>query len=436
MSGRRVIAVGLMWLLCVTMAWAGGESTARAVTLIYTGNMDGELEPCGCSEVGNSGGLLRRATLIDRLRVERPELVLISAGGLQNPFVAHGQLTGAYILTGMNALAYDAVGVQWSDLVYGESLLDTVALPWVASNWRGERFAPERRITRPGYEVAFFAWLDPAAAPQRAMLGDHVQAGDDVAAISAALQRAQREGALTALATTLTLAEAERKFSLVDVDVLLVRANYEEFGEPVMHGHTLVLQPGSRGLRLGRVDLALREDGTLGAWDHEVMLMPPSVPDAPRLAPWYADYSARIKDNYLRSVALRKAQEQGETPFAGEEVCQSCHAEAYAKWSGSRHAHAYTSLEDVNKSFDPDCIQCHTVGFKQRGGFIDLETTLHLSNVQCESCHGAAREHAASGGALAVANATWSGPKMCAQCHTQPHSPEFDFARYWPKIAH
>ncbi len=164
--------------------------------------------------------------------------------------------------------------------------------------------------------------------------------------------------------------------------------------------------------------------------------MPPAIPDAPRLAQWYADYSARIKENYQRSVALRKAQEQGKTPYAGEEVCLSCHAEAHAKWARSRHADAYASLEDVNKSFDPDCIQCHTVGFKQRGGFIDLESTMHLSNVQCESCHGAAREHAESGGAQAVAHADWTGPQMCAQCHTRAHSPEFDFARYWPKIAH
>src|SRR3569623_2714230 len=135
-------------------------------------------------------------------------------------------------------------------------------------------------------------------------------------------------------------------------------------------------------------------------------------------------------------VALRKAQEQCQTPFAREEQCKNCHSAAYAKWNQSRHAHAFPSREDVNKAFDPNCIQCHSVGFKQAGGVIDLDLTPQLSSVQCESCHGAAREHVLSAGAKRTANADMAAPKMCAQCHTEPPSPSFKFEKYWPRIAH
>ena len=70
------------------------------------------------------------------------------------------------------------------------------------------------------------------------------------------------------------------------------------------------------------------------------------------------------------------------------------------------------------------------------GGFIDPDTTPSLMNVQCESCHGAARKHVESGGIKPVANANWPSIRMCEQCHTQPHSPGFNFETYWPKIAH
>ena len=419
----------------VWMGWAAGVGAAP-LTLIYSGNLDGELEPCGCSVEGNLGGLLRRATLIDRLRAETPDLFLVSGGGLMSGFAANGRLTNEYILKGFAELGYDAVGVQWNDLTYGTGLSALYPLPWVASNWQGEQFPRQRTVTRGGQRLNFFTWLDTANSPDKAMLGDHAQAGADTTALAAALAQARRAGALTVLTTTLDLPAAERQLPLENVDVLLIRANYEAYGEPQRRGRTLVLQPGSRGMRLGRVDLQRDADGLITQWRHEVIPMPPSVPDAPRLAAWYGDYTAKIKEAYARTVALRKAQDHGQTPFVGEAECKACHRAAYDKWNSSRHAQAFAALEEVNKSFDPNCIECHTVGFKEAGGFIDMDVTSQLRNVQCESCHGAARDHVASAGVKPVGKAGLSGPRMCAQCHTQPHSPSFDFSKYWPRIAH
>ena len=418
--------------------WMGWTASAAAdeLTLIYSGNLDGELEPCGCSPQGDLGGLLRRATLIDHLRAEVPNLFLISSGGLMSGFAANGRLTNEFILKGFSMLDYDAVGVQWADLTYGAELAALYPLPWVASNWRGEQFAEQQSLLRGGQQMHFFAWLDPDTAPDKAMQGDHAQAGEDTAALAAALAQSRGEGALTVLSTTLDLKSAERRLPLKDVDVLLIRANYEEYGEPQRRGRSLVLQPGSRGMRLGRVDIQRGADGRIADWHHEVIAMPTTIPDSARLEAWYGEYNSKIKEAYEQSVALRKAQETGQTPFAGEAECKTCHQPAYDKWSASRHAQAFSALEDVNKSFDPSCIQCHTVGFKEAGGFIDIDLTGNLMNVQCESCHGAARAHVASAGAKPVANQGMPGPQMCAQCHTQPHSPAFDFNKYWPRIAH
>ena len=203
-----------------------------------------------------------------------------------------------------------------------------------------------------------------------------------------------------------------------------------------MVGKTLVLQPGSRGMRLGRVDIELDTHGRIASYHHQIIALPKSVPDDPRLKDWYADYTKHIKENYAHMVALRKAQASGKTPYAGDEPCKYCHQDAFAKWRKSRHAKAFSALEDVNKSFDPNCLQCHTLGFNKPGGYIDMDATPTLTNVQCESCHGAARDHVKSGGIKPVANADWKPVEMCAQCHTQPHSPSFNFDKYWPRIMH
>lgn len=431
-----MLLLGGLVLLPGIAAPAAPQATSSGLTLIYSGNLDGELEPCGCTAEGDYGGIRRRASALATLRKADPDVFVISAGGLLSGFAANGRITNEFILSGFAQLDYDAIGLQWSDLQYGAEFLKQPALPWVASNWHDGDFSHERRVHRGGHTLAFFTWLDPDSSPQQGMLGQHRQVNGNTAALALALARARADGALTVLATTLTLKSAQKQLPLKDIDVLLIRSRYEEYGEPRLVDHTLILQPGSRGMRLGRADLGLDADGRIAAWHHEVIPLPKTVANAPGLAQWYAKYNAKVKENYQRMAALRKAQDQGKTAFAGADACKDCHSEAYAAWSESHHARAFGALEDVNKSFDPDCLQCHTVGFNEPGGFIDLDVTATLTNVQCESCHGAAREHVASGGRTPVAHYRWEPTRMCAQCHTQPHSPMFDFAKYWPRIRH
>ena len=440
--GVHSLRTGWSWVLCLIAACAAQFAlpeqavAAQAATLIYSGNLDGELEPCGCTAEGDLGGIRRRATVIQSLRKQHPDLFLVSAGGLLSGFAANGRLTNEYILKGFAVMDYDAVGLQWDDLQYGAEFLQTSPLPWVASNWLDKHFAAERRVRHGTLTTTFFTWVDPRTAPQLAMKGDHGQVSEDASGLAKRIAKAKQQGSLTVVTTTLALKDARLILPMQDIDVLLIHANYENYGKPQMVGKTLVLQPGSRGMRLGQVELELDAHTRITTWHHQVIPLPKSVADDPRLHDWYAAYTAHIKANYAQMVALRKAQASGETPYASDEPCQYCHQDAYAIWRKSRHAEAFGDLEDVNKSFDPDCLQCHTVGFDKPGGFIDMEVTGSLTNVQCESCHGAAREHVKSGGTKPVANAGWRPVEMCAQCHTQPHSPSFNFDKYWPRIMH
>lgn len=422
----------LLWLLLLlpALAWAQDDK----VHIVYSGNIDGELEPCGCSIEGNSGGILRHSTTLKRLRREHPDLITLSGGGMLVSMVPQDKLTGEYILKGVAELDYDAVALQWNDLAYGVDFVRGRGLPWVASNWSGDAFATGKEIGRGGHKLFFFAWLDPTQSPQAAMHAEYGQVGDDPDVLAKGLQQAQQQG-LTVLSTTLTLEQA-RALPLQYVDILLVRAAYEEYGEPQIVDGTLVLEPGSRGMRLGMLELTLDENGRIAGFDHRIISMPPAVADDPELAAWYEEYNVKVKAAYLKRVELRKAMASGESPFVGEESCQDCHQQAHDTWRKTPHSNAFAKLEAVNKAFDPACIKCHTVGFEKEGGFIDMDATPHLLNVQCESCHGAGRRHAESGGAEPVTNHDWRPQRMCAQCHVQKHSPSFEFGSYWPRIKH
>jgi len=436
----------LLWLLLLALAsMSHAYAQDKPLTIIYSGNLDGELEPCGCSQEGNFGGIKRRATMLDRLRHDNANLIVLSAGGLILSEGPNDRLKSEYILKGFNALHYDAIAVQWHDLSYGFDFIDHDALPWVASNWADtgknhRALSQEKVITRliegREYHVAFFNWLDPDSSPLREMKGKHAMVTDDSNKLIAAIAAARQKGMLTVLSTTLPLTRVQHIVPLENVDILFVHSRYEVFGEPKQIGHTLVLQPGSRGMRIARVDLALDSKARIKSWAHKVIPLPDSIRDAPRLSAWYKEYNARIKQDYLKRVKLKKQLSSDESPYVGAEQCKTCHAAQFKVWEGSKHSKAFEALENVNKSFDPSCIQCHVVGFDKPGGFVDFEMSDHLTNVQCENCHGAGRQHVKSSGKAKVPNASWPRQKICGQCHTHPHSPAFNIKTYWPRIAH
>lgn len=426
---------------CLLLAWLPLAWADDSLTIIYSGNLDGELEPCGCSAEGNLGGIKRRATMLQQLREKTPDLLVVSSGGLLSADGPGDRLKGEYILKGFAKLNYDAVGVQWRDLAYGPAFAASGSLPWVLSNRGKEQpelknaFTVNRLITRGKQRIRFFSWLDATDSPLRKMQGQHSLADDSPLALRAALKQAKKDGELTIVASTLSSEQFAKQVGLENVDVLIEGSAYEVFGKARREQQTLVVQPGSRGMRLGRLDLMLNA-GRIEKWQHAVLPMPESIADAPQMLAWYEEYNARVKADYLQRVETRKQQESGESPFVGEAVCQTCHQKQHKIWFDSQHAIAYEDLEDVNKAFDPACIKCHTVGFEQAGGFFDMNITGHLLGVQCESCHGAGRAHVEAAGNGALPNSSWPKEKICGQCHVQKHSPGFDFKTYWPKIAH
>lgn len=422
-------------ILGATLLSGAGCAGAGQLNLIYSGNFNGELEPCGCSEGGDLGGVRRRVTKVDELRAADKNLVLLSAGGLMASEASRDRFRSEYIVRGLATLNYDAIGVQWADLSFGEALMYTAPLPWVSTNGRGQHWLPEVRIRRPGGKLAVFSWLDPANDPARRMQGGEARSSDDTGALKQALAAARADGYLTLLTTTLSLEQARASLPLELVDILTIKANHEQYLEPVRDGSTLVLTPGSRGMRLGQLELQL-EQGRITDYHHRVIELPKEVADAPRLADWYAEFNDKVKQDYLKRSAARKAMRRGDSPFAGAQACRQCHAEAFEVWTASEHHKAFEDLEKVGKNFDPKCIACHVVGFEQDGGFIDMKMSDHLAAVQCENCHGAGQAHVDAGGGAPLGNKGWRPQQMCAQCHVGSHSPDFRLDHYWPKIRH
>ena len=432
---RSFLLAGLA-LLVACVPGTRPQLTPGEWTLVYAGNLNGELEACGCTLEGNLGGILRQTKMLDSWRAERPDTFFINAGGLFNSRSPTDKITSRFILSGVAAQSWDAVGLQWKDLDYGVDFLQTAQVPRVASNAVNLPFEKVRYLNRDGRKLAFFAWLNPAESPYSAMQGEGFPGAEMDGGFHEALLKARGDGYLTVVSTTLTWDQANRMLPLDAIDVLLVRADSEEYGEPVRQGRTWVLKPGTRGQRLARLTLTVNPDNSLAVARHEVVTLPASVGEAERLKDWYQGYTDALMEDYQRQVALLQGEGSTDSPWTGEQACAGCHQSAHEVWKASNHAGAFAKLEAVNKAFDANCIGCHTVGFGEPGGFIDPQTTPDRMNVQCESCHGPGGAHVESGGQVKLAEVLGEQGPVCLKCHTPEHSPSFDFNTYWPRIVH
>lgn len=105
--------------------------------------------------------------------------------------------------------------------------------------------------------------------------------------------------------------------------------------------------------------------------------------------------------------------------YIGAESCSACHVARHSEWSRTLHATAFDTLIAKGEENNFLCFPCHTVGYGEASGFVNLETTPHLTDVQCENCHGQGSNHAADPGGLLLEKNLDS--KLCGACHQSCH---------------
>lgn len=451
-----------------------------ALTLLAAGDMRGEIEPCGCADEGQRGGLPRRLSyLAERYGGPQAGPLLVDLGNNLPTPSPQGRVKAPLIQNLLGRFRPHAILPGPNELAMGAEMLDA-DLPYVLTNdTAGRHFARVRTVTRDGRRIGLYGYLSPELVYQ----GKH-EGGVALRGVDAALLEDWR---------------ARRREAGHDVAVLLFRgsdaelARFVEAGlfERIVAGNpsddelnqvterevagTAVPQVPTKGQGLLRMALPLAgsgaEDGARGA-EVQVDWLDGHWPDHPDAAEPFAAYDREVKALFMASME-RKQAHQEQTPFAGAEACKGCHAAAYATWQESRHAGAVPTLEAVGKQFDPECLACHVVGLNTEGGFISHDLTPGLAGVQCENCHGPARRHTqdptvspgppplpegatagtngssgTNGGAASTAGpakpATQSDAAKahqvtaatCRTCHKGSHSPTFSYEAYWPKIAH
>jgi len=199
------------------------------------------------------------------------------------------------------------------------------------------------------------------------------------------------------------------------IDLVVGGHDKQKTQDPAEAGATLIVQAGEKNQYQGMLEVAM--DGSK-TWSNKLVPLGEDIPDDPKIKAMVTKYNDDVTALYSTPAASRPAADVALRLTA----CEPCHSDAVKQWKTTDHAHAYQTLVDNSKQYDPKCLMCHTTRFEQPEGFSMKQQQMELVNVQCESCHGFADQHLSTMEPIPTPD---PDIELCVKCHTPDRCPEF-----------
>ena len=404
--------------------------------LLFTGNTQAQLEPCGCF-IGQSGGLPRRAKAISRIRENGFSPLLVDLGGIQpsqpqsmkpHSFESDNLSTESEVhsrdqhrvqttLTAMKMMGYDAFFPFAAETEIVQNREVEPSFPFLDSGSYLIKTVNGKRIGVVALSINDTSEMGSVSDRLHWLLSEVQKQSDFVVGLSH-----------SPIAVNRTLARKYPSFSAI-------LSPYEGKTEKI--GEVLLAYCNAKGKTLGALMLTDTEV------DIQQIALTEHVSDDPDIRRLLDDFYYQVAtDHQLQIVSHRlfssePFEQDDKNSYIGSQACQACHQKEFSQWSHSSHATAFNTLRTLDREYYPECITCHVTGSGYESGYqIGNPKREHLVDVGCETCHGPGKLHAYT---PLKENIRGQVPeKICVSCHTPEHSPGFDrlIQQVMPEVDH
>ena len=234
-------------------------------------------------EYGRVGGLDRVATVINAIRADRPDAILLDGGDTWHGSYTCYHTAGQDMVNVMNALKPDAMTFHWEFTLGSDRVAELVSsLPFAAlgqnifdAEWDEptELFPPYTMFERGGTKIAVigqaFPYM-PIANP--GWMFPEYAFGIRDENMQAMVDQVRSEGAECVVVLSHNGFDVDKKMATVvsGIDVILSGHTHDALPEPVLSGETLIIASGSNGKFVSRVDLDIR-DGRMMGYRHKLI---------------------------------------------------------------------------------------------------------------------------------------------------------------------
>ena len=226
---------------------------------------------------GRVGGLDRVATVVNHIRSERPDALLLDGGDTWHGSYTCHHTAGQDMVNVMNTLRPDAMTFHWEFTLGSERVNEIVEnLPFAAlgqnifdSEWDEptEMFPPYKFFETGGVKVAVigqaFPYM-PIANPGWMFPGYSFGIRDEN--MQAMVYEVRAQGAELVVCLSHNGFDVDKQMAgiVTGIDVILSGHTHDALPEPVLVGKTIIVASGSNGKFVSRVDLDVRNGQMMG----------------------------------------------------------------------------------------------------------------------------------------------------------------------------
>ena len=312
------LAIALVLAGC---AGTSGRSTPRELTILHFNDFHSQMEPFSEEPELWKGGAAYLAGAVERVRAERPRTLLLDAGDNVQGTPYFNFFRGAAEVDFLNALGVDAMVPGNHEFDNGvaalAAMLGPARFPVVSTNILAAQKLPVTPLAQfdlDGVRVAVIGVttqdLAQVVLPSR---NPGLRADSVVAAVRPWVEKVRDETDLVVVLSHCGLrSDSLLAVSVPGIDVIVGGHDHEALERPrrVPNANangiegTLLVEAGSRGAWLGRLDL--RMDGRrIAAWDGRLIPIGPGLgPAEPRVASIVAHYAERLGPELADILAM------------------------------------------------------------------------------------------------------------------------------------
>ena len=394
-------------------------SPEKTLVVLYTGNTQAHLEPCGCF-IGQSGGLPRRATAVSSIKEKGFFPILVDLGGIipsripkmnkhssekiissetsaettpDEPLSLDRLRTQIY-LSAMSSIGYQALVPSKAETNFGANFakrfLNNQPFSLLAANLEVSFFNndPFSMKTVEGKKIALIGITSLENLPD-------FQMEPVLETLDRLLPEIQSQAEYIVLLSNLP-PKTNREIAHKYQNLTAILSHETEETENI--GDVLLAYSNSKGKTLG-VLILKNEEGTLKSSIRQIALTE-DVEDAPEVRAVLDKFYERVAKNPLLQgtgsslFANEILEGDPDNGYVGSEACKLCHEKEFDQWSHTSHAVAFNTLISVGQQFYPECVSCHVTGFGYKSGYeIANKDRKHLAEVGCETCHAPGKQH-------------------------------------------
>ncbi|MEK7790930.1 MAG: multiheme c-type cytochrome, partial [Deltaproteobacteria bacterium] len=310
------------------------------------------------------------------------------------------RLQAEFIVDRFNDIGCEGVGIGENDFALGLGQLlklkKRARFPLLNANIvneKGEPLFDQHAIRKIGnLKVGIFSVLDPSLP-----LPEGLRALDAIEISRKIVTELRQENVDFIIALTHQGLQRDRNWAREVSGVDLVIGGHDSSNLAVpekvikKYWETLIVNGYELGKYTGVIDLAFRKgvhqfaasddlsaDAATSRYHNRIIPLDSAFSDGdPRLFKEVQKFKKRLQALAEKSVeppAASKELARGHTlQFATYRKCMECHRAQFDVWKSSKHASAIIPLYIRNQHLNPECITCHSVGFREAGGFTDVK---------------------------------------------------------------